>query len=42
MLSCASFYTLLAHGCMTVNELEAVNSQWNAPHRDDSMPVFGM
>jgi len=42
MLSCASFYTLLAHGCMLSSQLAAVYRQWNLPHQQDSMPVFGI
>ena len=41
MLSCASFYTLLAHGGMTTRQLTAAHHQWHLPHQRDSMPVFG-
>jgi len=42
MLSSASFYTLLAHDCMTATEYASVSKHWNATHREDSMPVLGM
>ena len=42
MLSCASFYTLLAHGGMTTTDLDAVLRQWDSPHQQNSLPVFGI
>jgi len=42
MLSCASFYSLVAHGGMMNNELKKVVDLWNSPHQQDSLPVFGI